>query len=390
MGYLFRGGLEDDVRSVGSAIDDAVIQPIVDNPAAVIGIGLNFMAPGLGTAIGTALGATGATAAVVGGAVIGGATAELTGGNFVQGAIGGGLGAGLGQLAQGAGGTVAGNAADMTVQTAEQLGQGFENTMSAAGYQPVGSAIADALAPAPAPEVVAPAPAPEVLAPVPVPDANAMGPMTADQLGQGFQNTMDAAGYQPVGSVIADAVAPAAPTPTPEAVAPTPTMGPGYYDEITGQYIQDPNGGLQAPLTPESGTADMSNWTVDPTKGSWSNSATGEVFNGVPGSLDPWNPAATGQTGGQIMANAGAQPTTSTTSTANTNNLVKQLLGAGATTAGTASGLLGTGAPTSSTGAAGEDQIFGKATQSKYSFDQQVPQYTPQSLMTISQLLGRR
>lgn len=353
MGYLFRGGLEDDVRSVGKAIDNTVIQPIVDNPAAVIGLGLNFMAPGLGTAIGTALGATGATAAVLGGAVIGGATSELTGGDFVQGAIGGGLGAGLGQLAQGAGGagTVAGNAADMTVQTADQLGQGFQNTMSAAGYQPVGSAIADALAGAP--------------------DANAMGPVTADQLGQGFQNTMDAAGYQPV--------------------APAPTMGPGYYDEITGQYIQDANGGLQAPLTPDSGTADMSNWTVDPTQGSWTNSATGEVFNSVPGSLDPWNPAAAGQSGAQIMANAGALPQQPTTSTANTNNLVKQLLGLGATGAGTATGLMGTGAPTgaANTGA-GQDQIFGKASQSKYSFEQQPQQYVPPSLMTISQLLGRR
>jgi hypothetical protein len=304
------------------------------------------MAPGLGTAIGTALGATGATAAVVGGAVIGGATAELTGGDFVQGAIGGGIGAGLGQLAQGAGGTVAGNAADMTVQTAEQLGQGFENTMSAAGYQPVGSVIADALAPAPAPdynvqpEVIQGPTMPEVPMPeaMPVPDYN----------------------VQP------EVIQGPGPAPTP-----APTMGPGYYDEITGQYIQDPNGGLQAPLTPESGTFPITE----------SNYANGQWT--MPGNVPVDAPlATTAQTGAQIMANAGAQPTTSTTS----NNAIKQLLGAGATVAGTTAGLMGSGAPTG----AGEDQIFGKASQSKYSFDQQQPQYTPQSLMTISQLLGRR
>lgn len=303
MGFFRK--VEDEVKRVGRQIDDVVIQPIVDNPAAVIGLGLNFMAPGLGSAIGTALGATGATAAVVGGAVIGGATSELTGGDFVNGAIGGGVGAGLGQLAKGAFGSGAGAAA--------------------------GGAT------------------------------DAMGPMTADQLGQSFENTMSAAGYQPLGSA----------------------LGQGYYDEITGQYIQDANGGLTAPLTPASGTADMSNWSVDPTKGTWTDNRTGEVFSNLPGktgSLDPWNPAAAGQTGADIMKSAGALPKPVT------NNPVKQLTNATATTAGTATGMMGSGAPTG----AGDEQVFGKANQSKYSFDVAQPQYTPQSLMTISQLLGRK
>jgi hypothetical protein len=302
MGFFRK--VEDEIKDIGRKFDDAVIQPIVDNPAAVVGLGLNFFAPGLGTAIGGALGASGATAAVLGGAVIGGATAELTGGDFVKGAIGGGIGAGVGQLAKGAfgSGTVAGNAAEMGPMTGEQLGQSFENTMSAAGYQPLGSAL-----------------------------------------------------------------------------------GQGYYDEMTGQYIQDANGGLQAPLTPSSGTADMSNWTVDPTKGTWTDNRTGEIFSNLPGktgSLDPWNPSAQAQTGAQIMQNAGALPGQTTAS----NDLMKQLLGVGATAKGVSSGLLGTGAPTG----AGEDQVFGKANQSKYSFDVAQPQQTPQSLMTISQLLGRR
>lgn len=59
-------------------------------------IAVNFIAPGLGTAIGTALGATGTTAAILGQAVIGGVTASATGGNPLQGAVLGGMGAGLG------------------------------------------------------------------------------------------------------------------------------------------------------------------------------------------------------------------------------------------------------------------------------------------------------
>lgn len=61
-------------------------------------IAVNFIAPGLGTAIGTALGATGTTAAILGQAVIGGVTASATGGNPLQGAVLGGMGAGLGPV----------------------------------------------------------------------------------------------------------------------------------------------------------------------------------------------------------------------------------------------------------------------------------------------------
>lgn len=59
-------------------------------------IALSFIAPGLGTTIGTALGATGATATMLGGAVVGGGTAALTGGNVLKGAAFGAMGGGLG------------------------------------------------------------------------------------------------------------------------------------------------------------------------------------------------------------------------------------------------------------------------------------------------------
>lgn len=59
---------------------------------AIAPIALTFIAPGLGTAIGTALGATGTMASVVGGAIVGGATSALTGGDPLRGAVMGGIG----------------------------------------------------------------------------------------------------------------------------------------------------------------------------------------------------------------------------------------------------------------------------------------------------------
>ena len=69
---------------------------------AILPIALNFIAPGLGAALGGAIGLSGTAAAVVGNAIIGGASSALTGGNVLQGALMGGLGGGLGQLAGGA------------------------------------------------------------------------------------------------------------------------------------------------------------------------------------------------------------------------------------------------------------------------------------------------
>jgi hypothetical protein len=69
---------------------------------AILPIALNFVAPGLGSAIGGAVGLSGAAATAFGGAVIGGASSALTGGNALQGALMGGLGGGLGNVVGGA------------------------------------------------------------------------------------------------------------------------------------------------------------------------------------------------------------------------------------------------------------------------------------------------
>ena len=73
--------------------------------AVALPIALDFIAPGLGTTIGTTLGFSGTAATIAGGAVIGGGTAALTGGDPLKGALLGGLGSGLGEYVGGAANT---------------------------------------------------------------------------------------------------------------------------------------------------------------------------------------------------------------------------------------------------------------------------------------------
>lgn len=68
----------------------------------ILPIALSVIAPGVGTAIGSALGASGTGAAILGGAVLGGASSAIGGGNILQGAALGGLGGGLGSTVGGA------------------------------------------------------------------------------------------------------------------------------------------------------------------------------------------------------------------------------------------------------------------------------------------------
>ncbi len=63
---------------------------------AILPIALNFIVPGIGGMIGTALGATGTAATMLGSAIIGGVSSAITGGDPLKGAIMGGLGSGLG------------------------------------------------------------------------------------------------------------------------------------------------------------------------------------------------------------------------------------------------------------------------------------------------------
>ena len=103
-------------------------------------IALSFIAPGIGTAIGSALGAGTAFAPIVGGAVMGGLTSAISGGNPLVGAVTGGLGAGLGgQL----GSTIAPGASE-GVQSAIGSGLIGAGTSALQGKNPITGALTGA------------------------------------------------------------------------------------------------------------------------------------------------------------------------------------------------------------------------------------------------------
>lgn len=88
--------LEDTVKDIGRKIDDEIIQPVKENPAAAVGVALMFV-PGL-QGVGASLGAAVAPAAGaavqagIGNAIIQGALTEAQGGNFLEGAALSGVG----------------------------------------------------------------------------------------------------------------------------------------------------------------------------------------------------------------------------------------------------------------------------------------------------------
>lgn len=71
------------------------IKKVIKAVAPVLPVVLSFVAPGLGTAIGKALGASGTAASMLGSAAIGGLSSAASGGDFLKGAVGGALGAGV-------------------------------------------------------------------------------------------------------------------------------------------------------------------------------------------------------------------------------------------------------------------------------------------------------
>ena len=98
--------------------------------AVALPIALDFIVPGAGTAIGSAMGFSGTAATMVGGAVIGGGTAALTGGDPLKGALLGGLGGGAGEYL----GSAANNAMGLNLGTTGQnlLGNSLVGGLSGA------------------------------------------------------------------------------------------------------------------------------------------------------------------------------------------------------------------------------------------------------------------
>lgn len=107
---------ENIIEPIGEAITD-VIEPVADaavdlidnamntvesvmgNPELFMTLGLNIMAPGIGSAIGGALGASGAAASVLGNSLMRGVLSEATGGDFTKAAFTSAITGGMGQYA---------------------------------------------------------------------------------------------------------------------------------------------------------------------------------------------------------------------------------------------------------------------------------------------------
>jgi hypothetical protein len=109
---------EDEIKDFGRKIDDEIIEPVKENPAAAVGLALMFVPglQGIGASLGSALGASGAVATGLGNAIIQGALTEAQGGDFLKGAALSGLGSVAGNfiqpgLSEALGGGSAGNIA---------------------------------------------------------------------------------------------------------------------------------------------------------------------------------------------------------------------------------------------------------------------------------------
>ena len=102
----------------------------------ILAIGLSLFAPGIGSAIGTALGLTGTAAAVVGSAVVQGVLAEAQGGDFLDGAIKGAVTAGVAPVVANNVGSVV---SDLMVDSA------FKNVITNAVASSASSAVTAAL-----------------------------------------------------------------------------------------------------------------------------------------------------------------------------------------------------------------------------------------------------
>lgn len=102
---------------ITNALADVASSPLV-------GVGLGLAFPGIGTAIGEAMGLSGAAAAAAGGAVIGGGSAAASGGDVLKGALLGGAGGAL----------FSGSPSDITVPTeAPALPSSFDQYLAPSG-----------------------------------------------------------------------------------------------------------------------------------------------------------------------------------------------------------------------------------------------------------------
>lgn len=173
-------------------------------PAAQVLGQIALGATGVGGMLGSSLGLTGTAANVAGGALLGGGTSALTGGNVLKGALLGGGGAYVSSLLN-AGVTdpdllQAAYDADVAGGMVPEFGTNaaydsfMQSAMTPAAQAAIEAQIANSSVAGMTPE--------QILAQgnmiTDIASGNAMGPMTADQLGQAFEEYMAQGGYTPV------------------------------------------------------------------------------------------------------------------------------------------------------------------------------------------------
>lgn len=293
-------------------------------PTAILGGQLGGVLGGAGGA-----GAGIADAALLGGEYAGGlgATGALTSGILDAPVLGGEYLGGLGLADAAPAATIAGNAFDAS--NLATAGQG-------AGDIPIESVIpSDVTVGAPISSTAGPVtesaipPVNESTLPISAQDPFAYTPPV---------DTMPAApdSYAPPSAGIAPAN-PADFGATPDVIAPPEPSGPGYYDEVTGKWISDPNGALTGPIDPsQSGNVNnMAGWTANPSTGVWTD-PSGNQYQST-----PWDPTAAGTSGADIMKNAGSLPNVPGLGSAVKNALGSTIGNTGLTGAGALAGLGG-------------------------------------------------
>jgi hypothetical protein len=334
------------VRKIGRKIDDAIIQPVlntveavIEDPKKLLTVGLSVLAPGIGTALGGAMGLSGTVATLVGNAAV---NTALNGGDIKAGI----MAAAIPVVGKELAGTAASAFIDsgMDKALAESAGKVVAGTGIATvqGKDPLSALISGGLSEGTA----------AITRDIPgfgdLPEAakRSINAAVATELagGDGTQSAINAAmnvginsladytnsltadtsgsnqhglieGYfQPGGEGYI------APEPPPETAMPSPDddfmptlpsgdssetpSTPGYYNEITGEFVPDENGGLRGPLGPETGNIDPDQkWEYSLTKpGVWTNDQGEEI------DLSYMPDRDTAMTGKELMERAGAMP----------------------------------------------------------------------------------
>lgn len=108
---------------------------IAHDIAPVVGLMASFI-PGLGTAIGSAIGASGVGASIAGGAILGGASSAIGGGDILKGALMGGIGGSAAGLAGGLTDSLGATGAKIAAGAATGAARGLVS-----GQNPIASAV---------------------------------------------------------------------------------------------------------------------------------------------------------------------------------------------------------------------------------------------------------